>query len=377
MRILHLLGQHQDIGGVLSVIRNLQQATTARNWAHVVWVNRAFKETRQPALTYRFSRHICSDSPNHLLILIQALRAFCEFRRLIAQEAFDVIHAHTRGTLLVGLLALKWLGRQVVYTNHSFARRIRLYQWSAAQQGMYTTVLTASMARHYDLTLQPPRVNIISECCADEYFGRPLVSPSTPGSVPRPLRLVGVGNIVRWKNWHLVLEALRQLDLDQRERIQFSQWGPTPNDPDSIAYEQELRGLVEQYDLGKCSFFRGPSNLIADCLRTADWFVLPSTNEPCSVALIEALALGLPALVSASGGNVDIMADGTTGLLFELENSADLAAKLRSVLAGETVLLPPAGIRETVRSRSASVVASEYGKVYRWLLHRAPVELVT
>ncbi len=89
------------------------------------------------------------------------------------------------------------------------------------------------------------------------------------------------------------------------------------------------------------------------------------------------LALGLPALVSASGGNVDIMADGTTGLLFELENSADLAAKLRSVLAGETVLLPPAGIRETVRSRSASVVASEYGKVYRWLLHRAPVELVT
>ena len=377
MRILHLLGQNQDIGGVLSVIRNLQRATVCKNWTHVVWVNHSFKETRQPALSYRFSRHICSDSPNHLLILIQALRAFFEFKRLLAQEAFDVLHAHTRGTLLVGLLALKWLGRQVVYTNHSFSRRIRLYRWCAAQHGMYTIVLTPNMARHYDLNVQPPKFNIISECCADEFFEEPFVSPPVPGTAHRRLRLVGVGNIVRWKNWHLVLEALRQLDLDQRERIQFSQWGPTANDPDSIRYEQELRGMIEQYDLGECSFFRGPSNSIDDCLRAGDWFVLPSTNEACSVALIEGLALGLPALVSASGGSVDIIANGKNGLLFAPENSADLAAKLRSIVAGETVLLHPAEIRETVRSRSASVVASEYEKLYRSLLQRAPVDLVT
>ena len=105
--------------------------------------------------------------------------------------------------------------------------------------------------------------------------------------------------------------------------------------------------------------------------------MLPSTNEACSVALIEGLALGLPALVSASGGSVDIIANGKNGLLFAPENSADLAAKLRSIVAGETVLLHPAEIRETVRSRSASVVASEYEKLYRSLRQPAPVDLVT
>jgi len=239
---------------------------------------------------------------------------------------------------------------------------------------MYTTVLTPNMARHYELTVQPPKVNIISACCADEFFGKPLVSSPAAGTAYRRLRLVGLGNIVRWKNWHLLLEALRELDSDQRARIEFSLWGPTPNDPDSILYEQQLRRFIEQYDLGNCSFLRGPSNLIGDCLRAADWFVLPSTNEPCSVALIEALALGLPALVSASGGNVDIISNGKTGLFFDPANSADLAAKLRSILAGQTMLLPPAEIRETVRSRSASATASELEKVYRCLLRRAPVD---
>src|SRR5437899_403063 len=169
MRILHLLGQDEDIGGVLSVIRNLQQATTSKNWTHVVWVNSAFKETRQPALSYRFSRHIRSDSPNHLRILVQAIRAFFELKPLIAKEAFEILHAHTRGTLLVGLLVIRWLRRQVVYTNHSFSRRIRLYQWSAAHQAMCTVVLTPNMARHYGLAIQPPKVNIVSACCADEF----------------------------------------------------------------------------------------------------------------------------------------------------------------------------------------------------------------
>jgi glycosyltransferase involved in cell wall biosynthesis len=377
MNVLHLLGQDQDVGGVLSVIRNLQQATACKNWTHVVWVNHTFKETRQPALTYRFSRHICCESANHLLILVQALRAFFELKRLITTESFDVLHAHTRGALLVGLLAIKWLGREVVYTNHGFARRKGLYRWCAAQRGMHTTVLTPNMARHYDLTVQPPKVNIISECCADEFFEEPLVSPAATGTAHRRLRLVGLGNVIRWKNWHLVLEAMCQLDLDQRERIEFSQWGPTPNDPDSIRYEREIRSFIEQYDLGEHAFFRGPTHLIADCLRAADWFVLPSTNEPCSVALIEALALGLPALVSASGGNVDIISNGKTGLFFEPENSADLAARLRSILRGEIILLPPTEIRATVSARSASDVASEYEKVYDCLLHRAPVDFVT
>ena len=373
MRVLHLLGQDEDIGGVLSVIRNLQQATASKQWNHVVWVNGDFREVRQPALAYRFSRHICDDSRNHLRILIQALRAFFELKQLVARESFDVLHAHTRGALLVGLLAIRWLDRHIVYTNHSFSRRIRMYRWCAAQQGMHTVVLTPNMARHYGLNVEPPKVSIVSACCSDDFFRTPLVMRPRSGAARRRLRLVGLGNIVRWKNWHRVLESMSRLGADQRQHIEFCQWGPTPDDPDSIRYERELRAFVQRHDLESCCSFFGSSNSIIDCLREADWFVLPSTNEPCSVALIEALALGLPALVSSSGGNVDIIAERKNGLLFEPENVMDLTAKLRSILAAENALLPPAGIRESVRSRSAAVVASEYEKLYRCLPARIAV----
>lgn len=365
MKVLHLLGQDQDIGGVLSVIRNLQEATEDQNWSHVVWVNKSYVETRRPGLNYRFGRHACGDSPNHASILIRALRGFFELKQLLAGESFEVLHAHTRGMLLVALLTARWLRRRVVFTNHNFARRIRLYRWASNQSGMHTVVLTPNMARHYGLTAAPPGVSVISACCADRFFVPELKRRNGLRQEDGRLRLVGVGNVVRWKNWHLIAEALRRLDPDHRRRIEMAHWGPVPDDPDSIAYKDELLGLVHQHHLQNQFVFHGPSGSISDCLGRADWFVLPSTNEPCSVALIEALALGIPALVSASGGNVDILADGKSGFLFQPENPDDLASQLRRVLATRGEMLSPGQIRETVRGRSATAVALEYGKVYR------------
>ncbi len=374
MKFLHLLGQDQDIGGVLSVIRNLQQATAHQNWSHVAWVNQAYVETRRPALTYRLGRHACGDSPNHAILLVRAFRGFFELKQLLSRESFDVLHAHTRGMLLVALMVARGSGREIAFTNHNFARRVGLYRWAARQSGMHTIVLTPNMARHYGLAETQPGVSIISACCADDFFSHELSSRSASRAPKDPVRLVGVGNVVRWKNWHLAAEALRRLTPEERSRFEFVHWGPIPSDRDSARYGEELRRFIGQHNLQDQMVFRGPSVSVSDCLREADWFVLPSTNEPCSVALIEALASGLPALVSASGGNVDIVLDGKTGWLFQPDNPEDLAAKFRQILASDRRLLPPNQIRETVRSRSASAVALEYAKVYRRICDRLPAD---
>jgi glycosyltransferase involved in cell wall biosynthesis len=363
MKILHLTGECEDMGGILSVIRNLHLASQSRNWNHTIWVNQDFVQDRRPTIKLRYSRHICSDSPHHLSILARAFRAFFELRRLLASEHFDVVHAHTRGTLFVSLGVAAWLRRPVLFTNHSYARRTVLYQRAASRPGFHTVVLTPNMAGHYGLRETPPKVSIISACCDDRFFDEAL--PERPvRSSSSPLRLVGVGNIMRWKNWHLLAQALAQLPELERQQIEFSLWGPTPGDADSQKYDPELRQLIRQYHLDEQFVFRGPTHSVADCLRHADWFVLPSTNEPCSVSLIEALALGRPALVSASGGNVDIISPSRTGLLFEPDNAPDLASKLRMILNCEAPLLSPAAIRETVRHRSASSVVAQYAAVY-------------
>lgn len=363
MKVLHLSGEPEDVGGILTVIRNLQTAMR-EVCEHVVCVNRRYVELRRPALSYRVSRYICSDSPSHLQILLNSVRAYSEIKRMLQREQFDIVHAHTRGALFVAVALARHRCWPVLFTNHSYARRVGLYQWAARQPNVSTVLLTPNMARHYGLVEQPPKTNIISACCADEFFTEPL-----PGERPpvqdRTVRFVGIGNIMRWKHWDLIADAIKRLPAQEQNRVEFSLWGPTPADADSQAYDRELRRRVEELQLQHRFLFRGTTHSIVDAVRDADWFLLPSTNEPCSVALMEVLALGIPALVTASGGNLDILQPERTGLWFRPDDAGDLALNLRRILNGEVKLVPAADRRKSVRHRSASKVASQYLALYR------------
>jgi glycosyltransferase involved in cell wall biosynthesis len=364
MRILHLLGATEDTGGILTVLRNLQAATAARGCEHVVWVNHAYREVRRPALQYRQTRHLLQDSYNHPQLAWRAWRSLAGLRALLRSERFDVLHAHTRGAFLVAL-ALATAGRRtVVFTNHGYARRRGLYRWGASRPRLLTCVLTPNMARHYGLRLGSPNLFVVSECCADSFLEREL-APRAPPTADGRIRLAGLGNIVAWKNWHLVIEALARLPEPERRRLVFEHWGPRPSGPECAAYDARLQELVAQRGAADACRFHGLSLAVEESLRGTHWFVLPSTNEPCSVALIEALALGLPALVSASGGNVDVVRDGVTGLLFDPGSVTSLAACLGRIARGEVAMASPVAIRESVRSRSASAVAEDYLRVYQ------------
>jgi glycosyltransferase involved in cell wall biosynthesis len=228
---------------------------------------------------------------------------------------------------------------------------------------MITCVLTPNMARHYGINTSEPNVRIVSECCGDGYFDLPLALAPAPGG--EPIRLVGLGSITAWKNWHLIIEALAKLPGVLQRRFEFHHWGPVQDDGPSREYDQRMRHLLRDSRLACRCEFHGLSLGVPEVLRTAHWFVLPSTNEPCSVALIEALATGLPALVSASGGNVDVVQDGRTGLLFTPDDAGSLAGRLSRIALGEVQLAAPAEIRESVRARSATAVAAQYLDVYR------------
>ena len=108
MKVLHLVGDHEDAGGVLSVIRNLQAVTPEGEMHHCVWVKEGYRESRQPALEYRYSQSVIAESTKHLRLFAQALPAYGDLKRLLQREPFDIIHAHSRGTLLVGMLAARF-----------------------------------------------------------------------------------------------------------------------------------------------------------------------------------------------------------------------------------------------------------------------------
>lgn len=238
-----------------------------------------------------------------------------------------------------------------------------MYRRAGSWSRLTTVLLTPNMARHYGLT-PSENIRLISACGADTFFDQSLLPrPTAAGS----LRLVGIGNLVRWKRWDLIVRALALLPAEIRRIIHFDVWGPIPDETDAHAFAQELKSLTNSLGLNDTVRFPGATNQVSEMVTAADVFVLPSTNEPCSVALIEAMACGRPVLASRSGGNVDIVQDGQTGLLFTPDSAEDLARCLRRFLDGSFVPASPEVIRESVRQRSAAVVGAEYLRLYREL----------
>jgi glycosyltransferase involved in cell wall biosynthesis len=288
------------------------------------------------------------------------LPALISLRNLLKTEQFDIIHSHSRGTLPLAVLITKLLRRPVIFTNHNYASRKGMYRWASKQKRMYTVVLTANMGRYYGIDTNSPMTRMIPAFCADRFFDEPLVRRRENYSPESKLRLIGVGLVTAWKGWHTVCEAFNLLDATERACVDFTHWG----DVRDREYGAHVAEYVRVKQLDDSIRFMGPTDKISTALYEADWLLHPAIMDPFPVSVIEALAIGLPALVANSGGPVDMVRPGETGMTFEPGDAIDLAQKIRAILRGEVKNVPPDEVRESVRDISASRVAAKYYDLY-------------
>ncbi|ABG04262.1 glycosyl transferase, group 1 [Rubrobacter xylanophilus DSM 9941] len=74
---------------------------------------------------------------------------------------------------------------------------------------------------------------------------------------------------------------------------------------------------------------------LAAAYASADLFVFPSTTETLGMAMLEALASGVPVIAARSGASREVVDDGETGLLYEPGSVSSLAAAAHRLLADE------------------------------------------
>jgi glycosyltransferase involved in cell wall biosynthesis len=115
-------------------------------------------------------------------------------------------------------------------------------------------------------------------------------------------------------------------------------------------------------------FVVDPEN-VSSCLHSADIFVLPSRSEAFGVALLEAMAAGLPVIASRTGGPAELIEEGRNGLMFEPGNVADLAAGIGR-LASDLGLGNRLAVQseETARRFSIDRMTARYYGLYDDLL---------
>ncbi len=96
--------------------------------------------------------------------------------------------------------------------------------------------------------------------------------------------------------------------------------------------QEEMRQLAASLGLAEVVHFLGNRRDVPDLLAAMDIFVLPSHSEGVSLAVLEAMAAGLPVIVSAVGGLPEIVKHGETGLLIPPKDPEALAQSLARVL---------------------------------------------
>jgi UDP-glucose:(heptosyl)LPS alpha-1,3-glucosyltransferase len=86
----------------------------------------------------------------------------------------------------------------------------------------------------------------------------------------------------------------------------------------------ELAGDLEISD---SVHFHGTTSDPREAYRRADFFILPTHHDPCSLVVLEALVMGLPVISTRFNGACEIMTNGEHGLVLSDPNDIDALAE--------------------------------------------------
>jgi glycosyltransferase involved in cell wall biosynthesis len=180
--------------------------------------------------------------------------------------------------------------------------------------------------------------------------------------VDEPVRLLAVTRLIHRKDIDCLLHAVRTLD---RGCVALDIAGEGPD-------RERLEGLVRSLGLTEQVRFHGLATgaALAELYCEADVFVLNSIAESCSMALLDALAAGLPVVATDVGGTPELVEHGINGLLVTPGDAMGLAAALRQ-LVRDRQFRSELGLRGRARATSRHgwrAVAQKYEAIFLDLL---------
>ena len=132
---------------------------------------------------------------------------------------------------------------------------------------------------------------------------------------------ISVGELNENKNQSVIIQAMEML---KEYNIHYLLCGQG-------TMKEELIELAAELHIQEQVHFLGFRNDVSELYRCSDIFVFPSKREGLSVALMEAMACGLPVICSKIRGNVDLIENRKGGYLVE-ENDAEAYAKAIEIL---------------------------------------------
>ena len=261
--------------------------------------------------------------------------------KLVRDRRVDVIHSHEFTMNVYGTVVASLLGIPNICTAHGKgypferARRRVAYRWAVNHATHFVAVsedLKRFIIEQLSVDAQAVTVvyNGIDTAVYDSAAARlpPAVegvSELTEGRRRWPI-IGSVGNLYPVKGYPILLQAAVRVIREYPDAL-FLVIGKT-----NTAHADFLKAEVTRLGLSGHVRFLGFREDVVALLSFLDLFVLPSLSEGVSLAVLQAMSSRLPVIVSRVGGNVEVVEDDQSGLLFPSENARSLAEKMSHLL---------------------------------------------
>jgi glycosyltransferase involved in cell wall biosynthesis len=290
------------------------------------------------------------------------LRGAVRLARLAREHEVEIVHAHVARDYTPAAFAVRRAaGARLVITRHV------LFPLGAAHRlwlSNVSRVVAVSEAVARSLRAQkifdPGRIRVVANGIDLARFRRARAEIEPPESASKlgvrrgRFRVGIVGELSETKGQDDFLSAAALVDERLGGAVEFVLAGGDASR--GGGYRAFLEGLAATLGFeGRVSFLgRLDEDEVPALLASLDLFVSASRTESFGMAMAEALACGVPVVATATEGAQEVVEDGATGVLVEVEDVDALASAVVALLEDE-------GRRQRLSERARESAAERFG----------------
>jgi len=280
---------------------------------------------------------------------IADFKTLLQLARYFRREKFDIVHTHTVKPGLLGRVAARLAGVPIViHTVHGFhvwddmsRFEQRFFVWVERFAGRFCDLLLSQNREDVTVAVRDricaaDRIHYLGNGIDIDRFHPDRVSADHVARLRQELGLapgeclVGmIGRLVRLKGYYDYLAAARIL-IDQGFPVRFLTIGlATPEKSDALSPEE----LIARYGLTGVLQHLGERGDVRELIAAMDVVVLASYAEGIPRVLMEAAAMGRPAVGTDVRGTREVIVEGETGYLVPPRNPHALADGIHRLLS--------------------------------------------
>lgn len=304
-------------------------------------------------------------------------RAYKQIKTLMKKECFEALHCHTPMGGVVGRLAANATGtKPVLYTAHGFhfyrgcpLKNKLIYQTAETFLARYTdaqiTINQEDYAAAQKFPLRGkayyvPGIGVDVQKIASVQVDR-VAKRKELGIPEDAFAFLTVGELIPRKGHELLIRAFAKSNISGAQLLICG----------SGREKEHLTALIKELGISDRAHLLGFRNDIYELLKCADAFVFPSKQEGLPVALMEAMAAGLPCIASRIRGNVDLLPD--SRYLFEPSDESTLCQLMQDAVNGVQVDQECAQNKKALEQFDVKNVSECMRKVYTAVLEKSAV----